>query len=286
MNATTPTVFRERRFTSQDGLDLYFRDYGDANSARTPLICLGGLTRNSKDFHRIAARLSRDCRVLCPDYRGRGRSDYDPDPGNYRPDIYVGDVVHLMAAANTHRVVVLGTSLGGLIATGIALARPSGLAGVILNDIGPELPQAGVGRIAEYVGTALTFDTWDEAVVAYRQRYGAAFPDFGESDWLNLAEDTFHQGDDGRIRTDYDVAIAKSFGGPLPDLWAMYRAVRNIPVLAIRGALSDILSAETFDKMAVEKPDLTRVTIAERGHTPQLNEPDAASAIDTFLAQF
>ena len=286
MNAAPPALFRERRFTAQDGLSLYYREYGDANAERTALVCLGGLTRNSKDFHRIAARLSRDRRILCPDYRGRGRSDYDPDPGNYRPDVYAGDIVHLMAVANAHRVVVLGTSLGGLIATGLALARPAALAGIILNDIGPELPQAGVGRIAGYVGTALMFETWDEAVVAYRERYGPAYPDFGNSEWLALAKDTFHQGDDGRIRTDYDVAIAKSFGGPLPDLWAMYRAVRNIPVLAIRGALSDILSAETFDKMAVEKPDLIRVTLANRGHAPQLDEPEAAQAIDTFLAQF
>ena len=288
MNAAPPALFRERRFSAQDGLSLYYREYGDPNASRTPLLCLGGLTRNSKDFHRIAARLSSDRRVLCPDLRGRGRSDYDPDPGNYRPGVYVSDIVHLMAVANAHRIVVLGTSLGGLIATGLALARPAALAGIIINDIGPDLPRAGVGRIAEYVGTALSFETWDEAVVAYRERYGAAYLDLAESQWIDLAKDTFDQGDDGRIRSDYDVAIAQSFGGgvPLPDLWAMFRAVRNIPVLAIRGAVSDLLSVETFDRMAVEKPDLIRVTVANRGHAPQLDEPEAAQAIDAFLAQF
>lgn len=279
-------AYRERRIAAQDGLMLYYRDYGDPNAGETPVLCLGGLTRNSKDAHTVALRLSQRRRVLCPDYRGRGKSARDPNPANYSAEIYGSDAIQVLDAANVHKVVVIGTSLGGLLGMALAVIRPAALAGVIMNDIGPDIPKAGASRIAGYIGTAEVFDDWPSAAAALRTRHAKAYPDTGEDFWLTLAKDTYAQSDDGKIVTDYDVSLAKSFasGTGIPPLWPMFGALSNIPVLAIRGALSDVLTAETFDRMAREKPDLVRVTIANRGHVPLLDEPEAAEAIDDFLA--
>lgn len=278
--------YRERTIAAQDGLRLYYRDYGDPNSARTPLVCLAGLTRNSKDAHEFALRHSKDRRVLCPDYRGRGRSAYDSNHKNYSPNTYVSDLVHVLDAANVHRAVIAGTSLGGLLAMGLAVLRPAVVAGVILNDIGPDIPEGGASRIAGYIGAARVFDDWPTAAAALSERFAAAYPDLEEARWIALAKETFAEGKDGKVRTDYDLAIAKSFrsGADVPPLWPMFQALGAIPVLAIRGALSDVLSAETFEKMAEVKPDLIRVTVPNRGHVPLLDEPEAEAAIDEFLA--
>src|SRR5262249_34199486 len=136
----------------QDGLRLYFRDYGDPASERTPVLCLTGLTRNSADFHEVALRVAGERRVLAPDYRGRGRSAYDPDWRNYEPRIYVNDAAHLLAATGVERAVVIGTSLGGLLAMGLSVLRPTMVAGIVLNDIGPGLVGSGLARIMDYVG--------------------------------------------------------------------------------------------------------------------------------------
>ncbi len=283
----TREAYRERRIAARDGLMLYYRDYGDPNAGETPVLCLGGLTRNSKDAHTVALRLSQRRRVLCPDYRGRGKSARDPNPANYSAEIYGSDAIQVLDAANVHKVVVIGTSLGGLLGMALAVIRPAALAGVIMNDIGPDIPKAGASRIAGYIGTAEVFDDWPSAAAALRTRHAKAYPGVGEDFWLAQARDTYTQSDDGKIVTDYDVALAKSFGAgaDIPPLWPMFRALLNIPVLAIRGALSDVLTAETFDKMAREKPDLIRLTVANRGHVPLLDEPEAAAAVDGFLAR-
>ncbi len=280
--------YRERTIAAQDGLRLYCRDYGDPNSQRTPLVCLVGLTRNSKDAHEFALRHSKDRRVLCPDYRGRGKSAYDPNPANYRAETYVSDLVHVLDATNLHRVVVTGTSLGGLLAMGLAVFRPAMVAGVILNDIGPDITEGGASRIAGYIGTAQVFDDWPAAAATLKEKFSSAYPDLPDRRWLALAKETFAEGKDGKVRTDYDLAIAKSFRSraDVPPLWPMFRALGAIPVLAIRGALSDVLNAETFDKMAEVKPDLIRVTVPNRGHVPLLDEPEAEAAIDEFLDRF
>ena len=161
--------YRERRYSAQDGLSLYFRDYGDPLSARTPVLCLTGLTRNSKDYHEVALRLARQRRVLCPDYRGRGRSDYDPDWRNYQPTTYINDMRHLLAALNVHRVVVMGTSLGAFLAVGLAVLAPTLVAGAVLNDAGPEVNAGGLDRILAYVGDDRPLDGWDAAIARMRE---------------------------------------------------------------------------------------------------------------------
>jgi len=285
--AEGPVAYRERWLSAQDGLRLYFRDYGDPLAPGTPLVCLAGLTRNSKDHHRLAGRLAAGRRVLCPDYRGRGRSDYARTWRRYRSDIVLGDVIHLLAANNLHRVLICGTSFGGLLAMGLGAAMPNMIAGVVLNDIGPEIDGGGKARILEYVGRDHPQPDW-AAAVAWLQ---GAFPDLANLDdagWRRFAEATFREGADGRLHVDWDPALAE----PLvrdrdqpQDYWNLFRALRHRPVLALRGALSDLLSADTLARMAAAKPDLIHVTLPGVGHAPSLSEPEAEQAIDDFLAR-
>ncbi|MGB1548561.1 MAG: alpha/beta fold hydrolase, partial [Alphaproteobacteria bacterium] len=145
MNETSAT-YRSRHFLSQDGLRLYFRDYGDPLSEKAPLLCLAGLTRNSSDFHDLATRLMGERRILALDYRGRGRSDYDPDWRHYEARTYLNDIHHLLTATGVHRVVLVGTSLGGILSMALGAVMPMALAGVILNDVGPVVSTAGLAR--------------------------------------------------------------------------------------------------------------------------------------------
>ena len=280
--------FRERAFTSQDGLRLYFRDYGDPLSTATPVLCLSGLTRNSKDFHHIAARVSAERRVLCLDYRGRGRSEYDPDWRRYLPRTYAEDVRHLLAATNVHKVVVIGTSLGGVMAMIMAAAMPCALAGAVINDVGPEIAGKGLQRIIAYIRNIPPLPDW-EAAARYMQD---TLPDFAaaeEDGWMSLARNTFRQGDDGRLYPDWDPNLIKPFrdrdGGANVDMWPLFRALGRVPLLAIRGARSDVLSADTFERMAGEVPGLARATVPGVGHVPSLAEPEAAEAVDALLAR-
>ena len=277
----------ERTFSAQDGLSLYYRDYGDPLSERTPLLCLAGLTRNSKDFHALASRYAPARRVVCPDYRGRGRSAYDPDYRNYAPRTHLLDLIDLFAVAGLSRVVVVGTSAGGLLAMALAAARPTVLRGVVLNDIGPEIEATGKGRIADYIGNAEHPDDWAAAAEYCRRAWSPAHPDFGDTDWEHAAQQTFVADGDGKLRLDYDIKIAqalKGSGGPPTEAWRWFAALARVPTLAIRGETSDILGQRTFDRMAEVKPDLLRVTVPDRGHTPDLSEPSCLQAIDDFLA--
>lgn len=277
--------FRERHLSAQDGRRLYFRDYGDAAQSRPPLLCLSGLTRNSKDFDLFARRHAAARRVLCLDYRGRGRSEYDSDWRRYDPVVYLDDIRHLLAATNCHRVVVVGSSLGGLLAMGVAAMLPTAVAAAVLNDVGPALEDSGMARILSYVGTDRPQKDWESAIAEIR----ALFPDMrfqSDAEWMAMARNTFRRGDDGLLHFDWDPAIATPLTKGrvvMPDLWKIFGALGPIPCLALRGELSTVLSEATFARMAAEKPDLRRVTVPRVGHTPSLDEPEARAALDAFL---
>jgi pimeloyl-ACP methyl ester carboxylesterase len=277
---------RERTLTAQDGLRLFYRDYGDPLAAGTPVVCLSGLTRNSKDFDVLAARLSARRRVICPDYRGRGRSDYAADWRSYHPRVILGDLVQLLAATGVHRAVICGISFGGILAMALGVAEPTALAGVILDDIGPDLGAAGRARIMDYVSRDHPQPDWDTAVAALR----AMFPTLSfktDGDWRRFTEATFREGDDGRLHFDWDTALVKPFLAESEprDLWPLYRSLRHVPVLAIRGGLSDVLGEATLTRMAEEKPDLAHLTVPDVGHVPSLTEPETERAIDDLLAR-
>jgi len=280
--------FRERHFTAQDGLRLYFRDYGDPLSRRLPLVCLSGIVRNSADFADLAARHAGERRILALDYRGRGRSAYDPHWRNYQPFVYANDVAHLLAATGLHRAILVGTSLGAALAMGLAVLKPTAIGAVVLNDFGPEVVPGGVGRILAYIGRDHPQPDWPSAVRYLRELLPTLSIRTDEG-WLKMARGTFREGADGRLHFDWDVALAKPLArsaGTVPDLWPYFRALGRIPTLALRGALSDVLAADTFERMALAKPDLLRVSVSNAGHAPTLNEPEAAAAVDDFIRRF
>ncbi len=280
--------WQDRYFASNDGLRLHYRDYAAAEPGRVPVLCLPGLTRNCRDFETVAPRIQRTRRVLCADLRGRGLSQHDPNWQNYHPGTYVTDVARLLADAGVPRVIILGTSLGGILAMLVAATTPQVLVGVILNDVGPEVAAEGLRRISTYVGKSPQVGSWAEAAMQAKATYGLAWPDASDDDWMNFARRSYTEVE-GMPRLAMDPMIGEAVraapAGAAPDLWPVFGALKPIPTLALRGAISDVLSQQTFDRMATEKPDLVRVTVAGRGHPPMLDEPVSVAAIDAFLAR-
>jgi pimeloyl-ACP methyl ester carboxylesterase len=284
--------YAERVFHASDDLPIFYRDYGEAKGPLTPVLCLPGLTRNSRDFRKLADRLAPTRRVLSVDYRGRGRSGRDPDWRNYRPQVYVNDILDLLAVTQVPRAVVIGTSLGGLLAMALGAARPTALAGVVLNDVGPEIDQSGMARIAGYVGVEKIVPDLAAGAALLKAQFLPAFPDLDDQGWLDYADGTFAQDASGFYRFDYDLKLgdalklqAKLAASEPADLWSLFRSLRPIPTLLIHGRLSDILSTATVERMRAEKPDLLYLEVGNRGHVPLLNESVCVRAIDDFLAR-
>ena len=282
------TAWRDCYFESSDRLRLYYREYPVPGTDRLPVVCLPGLTRNSRDFESLALRMQRaGRRVLAPDLRGRGRSQHDPNWTNYHPGTYLGDIEALQAAADAERVVVVGTSLGGILAMLIAATRPAAIAGAVLNDVGPEIAPEGLQRISQYVGRAAPVTSWEEAAAQTRATYELALPDLTDEEWLAYARRSYVEVE-GQLRLAMDPMIGEAVRaapvGAAPDLWPVFGALAPLPALALRGEFSDILSEGTFERMGREKPDLRRVTVRRRGHVPLLDEPECVDAIDEFLA--
>ena len=279
--------YTERKVTSFDNLSLYIRDYGNPRDSRAPLLCLGGLTRNCKDFEALAECYSADGRrVICPDYRGRGQSDYDTDWRNYDPRTYIRDIQDVMAALNVHHIIVIGTSLGGILGMGMAVAMPSTLVAVVMNDVGPKVETGGLGFIVNYIRKDSPHDDWDNAVTTIKTMLpNLKFQD--ESIWLKMAQNTFREGEDGRLYFDWDVDIVKPMlksSYTIPDMWPLFRALKHVPTLVLRGAESDILSRKTFRQMQDVKPDMIGVEIPGVGHVPTLAEPESRAALEAFFA--
>jgi len=291
MSSVNTTAWRDVFTTSKDGLRLYARDYGSRLSPLSPVICLPGLTRNSKDFHELAMHLSAVRRVLCLDYRGRGRSDYDPNSKNYSPLIEVADTFDVMTAAGISHGVIIGTSRGGILAMVMAVLRPTVLKGVVLNDIGAEIAVEGILRIAGYVGNMPDPKNWTEAVAVMKKVAQSHFPTLDSDEWMSFARKTFRD-DEGRPRSDYDPElrhtlpkIISSSDADIPKLWPQFKALKNIPTLVIRGENSDLLTAKTVEKMHEAHEKMASITIKNRGHTPFLTEIEAVAAIEKLLIQ-
>jgi len=280
--------FRVHRWTSHDGLSLYSRVYDEAPASALAVLCLPGLTRNSRDFERLAPHLARRFRIICPDLRGRGCSERDPNWRNYHPGSYVNDLSALLLDLGISRVAIIGTSLGGLLAMMLPSVVRDAVAGIVLNDIGPEIDPAGAARIAGYAGRLRPVTTWAQAVAQTREVYGSAWPGLPDSMWIELARRSYREDTDGVPVLDVDPMVGealRNLPSSTPDLWPLFAALDSIPMLAIRGALSDILSEATFSRMQREKPDLVRLQVVNRGHVPLLDETECLAAIDTFLAR-
>ncbi len=287
-----PQSWRDIFYTCRDGLRLYARHYPAAGSARRPVVCLAGLTRNARDFHMLSARLA-DARghrrdVYCLDMRGRGRSEHDPDWKNYTPLIEALDVLDFLTREGLHDVTVIGTSRGGLIAMVLAVMRPTVLGAVVLNDIGPVVERNGLARIAGYVGRIPLPASWEEATGLVREMSRRQFPAVKDEEWTEIAK-AWYNDSNGLPTPSYDPAIANSIriadiGSEQPEMWDQFAALTRIPAMVIRGESSDLLAPETVARMAKIHPDLVAITVPKQGHAPLLRDEPTMAAIAEFLS--
>jgi len=287
-------AFVSRWFRSQDGLTLHARDYAGAEGpAKLPVICLHGLTRNSRDFEAVAPWIAATGRrVIVPDVRGRGLSDRDPQPMRYVPLTYARDMTGLMEQAGIARAVFVGTSMGGLITMALALLKVRLIAGAVLNDVGPQVSPVGLARIAGYVGRqAAPVDTWAEAEAYARALNETAFPGRDDAFWAAFARRVFREDAAGRPVLDYDPQISAPIraAGPralTPNLWPFFgRLARHAPVLLVRGQTSDLLDPDIAGRMRRKAPKMAYVEVPGVGHAPMLDEPEAKAAILDFLGR-
>lgn len=282
------TAWSDGYWWSNDGLRLHYRDYA-GDPARPPILCIPGLTRNARDFEGVAARLAGEWRLICIDLRGRGESAYAKDPMTYVPLTYLQDVEALLRELDLPRFVLFGTSLGGLVAMLLSLGSAERIAGALLNDVGPDLDSRGLDRIRSYVGRSQSWPTWLHAARHFQESQRAVYPDWKLDQWLAFAKRLCRLNPQGRIVLDYDMRIAEPLRLPAPaggfDLWPAFRALAGAPLLSVRGALSDLLAPDTVERMQAEASQMETVTIADVGHAPTLDEPEAVEATQRLLAR-
>jgi len=269
-----------KHFASQDGLQLAYRDEG----AGLPVICLAGLTRNGTDFDDLVTHLP-DVRIIRLDSRGRGASEWDPDPAHYSVSVEARDVVALMDHLTLPSACFIGTSRGGLVTMALAMNANDRVAGFVFNDIGPRIERHGLERIADWIGKNPLAGDFEECA----HHLAANSPGFAHvphKRWVQEARRRYRQTDEGLV-INYDPGLRTSFLGSisdgLPELWDLFARLADRPGAVIRGANSDILARATVDAMIDVMPELLAADIPDRGHCPFLDEPEALSAIGTIL---
>lgn len=273
-----------------DGRGLHRMAYWEWGDAANPnvLVCLHGLTRQGRDFDALARTMVDRYRVVCPDVVGRGRSDWLKDPMGYVLPQYVGDIVTLLARLNAPTVHMVGTSMGGLIALGVAALDGSPVGKLALNDIGPRLDPVGLARIGGYVGQLRRWKTLDEAADALWS-ISTGFGPHTREQWLTLTEPQLKtDGSDLVPRSDPDIAVP--FKAVTPELaaageaalWQAYDRIR-CPTLLTRGAQSDLLARATAQEMGTRGPHARLVEFAGVGHAPTLVQPEQVQAVREFL---
>ncbi|HEY6256705.1 MAG TPA: alpha/beta hydrolase [Xanthobacteraceae bacterium] len=281
-----------RFITANDGLQLHVGAYGPRAAAAMPVVCLPGLARTSADFDALAKALAGDAThpryVVAMDYRGRGRSDYDRNPLNYNFATELADLLAVLTALDLGPAAFVGTSRGGILAMLLASARPTAIAGVVLNDIGPVIDVQGLARIKSYVGNLPEPKTYADGAEILRRLFVSQFPKLSEDDWLAFARRAFKE-QGGRLRPTYDVRLAKTLEGidlarPLQTLWVEFDALARVPVMVVRGANSDVLSAATVEAMRARRGDLDFIEVPDQGHAPLLAEEDIIDHIGAFIA--
>jgi pimeloyl-ACP methyl ester carboxylesterase len=278
------------RFHAQDGLQLAARVFdAEHGTRRLPLLCLPGLSRNSRDFLRLGQYVSRHPvsprRVVALDYRGRGLSASDPNWRNYTPLVEARDAFTAATVLGIERAILLGTSRGGIITMLVGALRPGLIEGAILNDIGPVIEGTGLVRIKRYLSTQPALRDWPEAVGWLRDVAAGPFPILDDDDWRASAEAIFRESPRGII-PDFDPNLVRvvqqiDFSERIPVLWPQFDSLKRIPLLAVRGDNSDILSARTLDAMAERHPRFERMIVRGQGHAPLLRD---TASLDRILA--
>jgi pimeloyl-ACP methyl ester carboxylesterase len=279
--------------SAPDGLKLHARCYGRRSAPALPVVCLPGLARTAADFDALASALAGDARhprrVIALDYRGRGQSEYDRDPAHYNFQVELADLLAVMAALDAARAILIGTSRGGILAMLLAAVRPTAIAGVVLNDIGPVIEPKGLMRIKGYVGKLPQPRSFEEGGEILRRLFDAQFPKLTADDWLASARRAFRQ-ENGALVPTYDVKLAQTLEGvdfekPFPPLWQQFDALKDSPMMVIRGANSDILSPATVEAMRSRHATLETIEVPDQGHAPLLAEADTIARIADFAAR-
>ncbi|WP_374942718.1 alpha/beta fold hydrolase [Sphingomonas sp.] len=280
--------YENRYWWSRDGLRLHYRDY-PGEDTRPPILCLPGMTRNARDYDGFARGLADGRRTIAVDLRGRGESAYAKDPMTYVPLTYVQDVEALLAELALARFVAVGTSLGGVVAMLLAAAGPGRVVGALINDVGPEIEAAGLARIRGYVGRGSAYPTWMHAARAVAEANAEVYPDWRIEDWLAMAKRLYRLNSAGRIVLDYDMKIAEPFRVPGneagPDMWGALSALRDVPVLVVRGQRSDVLSSGVAERMVAALPHGELAVVPQVGHAPTLSEPVLAEPVARLLSR-
>lgn len=293
MDASSEKPWKEIRYTSHDGLTLFARHYGRSGGKGRPVLCLPGLTRNSRDFHDLAMFLAnhpmRPREVFCPDYRGRGESDYDPEWKNYSPFVELIDILDLLAILGLERIAVVGTSRGGIISMLMGTIRPNAIGSVVLNDIGPVIETAGLARIMGYAGKIPLPQDWDEATALVRAMNKRFFTALSDHEWEALARQLFNE-ENGRPAPGYDHNLARALseidiGQKIPTMWPQFETLKSVPVMVLRGENSDLLSTRTVTEMGKRHPRLASFTIHGQGHAPLLKDRFSIGLIADFLRE-
>ncbi|MFE0013861.1 alpha/beta fold hydrolase [Mesorhizobium sp. NPDC059054] len=283
--------FSDFFYSSPDGLKLHARIYGEQNQDTLPVVCLPGLTRNARDFHELALYLSTEAktqrRVVSFDYRGRGQSAYDPNLSNYTVGVEANDILAGLDQLDIKEAAFIGTSRGGLIVHLLGVLRPTILKAIVLNDVGPALEIAGLAHIKSYLGKAPQPQNIGEAVEAQRAAHGQDFPALNTADWQRMVA-AIYRDEDGKLVTDFDPRLVETLAGvdlskPLPTLWPQFEALGNVPILAIRGSNSRLLSEATMNEMARRHSRLRTVTVQGQGHAPFLETGNLPKAIADFI---
>ena len=263
------------------------------------LVCVHGLTRQSRDFDVLAQHLAPHMRVVCPDVVGRGRSDWLANPAHYQVPQYAADMLALLAQLHANSPITrldwVGTSMGGLIGMALAgqplLPAPLPLARLVLNDVGPALEWAALSRIASYVGQNPRFDSVEQGAEAL-WRISSGFGPHSQQEWLALSRPMLRPRDDGGWGLHYDPAIGQAFQHMTPEsaptaeqaLWQLYDQI-SARTLVLRGAQSDLLSAATARAMTERGPRAQLVEFAAVGHAPTLVTPDQVAVVSRFLLE-
>ncbi|WP_018898821.1 alpha/beta hydrolase [Rhizobium sp. 2MFCol3.1] len=294
MDDTNSQAFQDRTYVSSDGLTLHLRDYDlgpEAAEDRLPVICLPGLTRNSRDFHQLALILSRDSvassRVIALDYRGRGLSEWDENKANYNLAVEARDVIEACTYLDIDRAAFIGTSRGGLILHLLAGMKSELIAAAVLNDIGPVIEAEGLMKIRDDLNGARLPRDMEEAAALLKQRQGADFPTLSDDDWAEMAT-AIYRDIDGKLVPDVDPAIAQQllsvdFTKPLKDLWEQYESFTPIPLMVVRGENSALLTENTLTAMADRHSGLKIVRVPHQGHPPLLHLQPSLRNIRAFL---